>query len=79
MGRKSWFKLFRPIGRVRQLVYDNFISFGSSCQGRRPRETGGTVPSKFEVGDGPSIRPPDILRSSVVGCAQKYEQSKEKV
>ena len=24
---------------------------------------------KFEVGDGPCIRPPNILRSSVVGCA----------
>src|SRR6218665_991405 len=39
----------------------------------------GTVPQKkFEVGDGPCIRPPNILRSSVVGCALKYEQSKRK-
>src|SRR6218665_390435 len=38
--------------------------------GRRPREgTGGTVPQKFEVGDGPCIGSPNILRSSVVGCA----------
>jgi len=27
----------------------------------------GTVPQKFEVGDGPFIRPPNILRSSVCG------------
>jgi len=49
-------------------------------QGRRPRgELGETVPPKFEVGDGPIIRPSNILRSSVVGCARKYEQSKKKV
>src|SRR6218665_2899472 len=49
-------------------------------QGRRPRETGGTVPpKKFDVGDGPCIRPPNILRRSVVGCARKYEQSKKGV
>ena len=48
-----------------------------SGQGRRPRGTGGRPP-KFEMGDGPCIRPPNILRSSVVGCAQKYEQSKKK-
>ena len=47
-------------------------------QGRRPRGTVGTVPPKFEVGDGPCIRPPNILRSSVVGCARKYEQSLKK-
>src|SRR6218665_116306 len=46
---------------------------------------GGRSPSKFEVGDGPCIRPggrpmhpsPNILRSSVVGCARRYEQSKK--
>jgi len=37
-------------------------------QGRRPRGTG--APKKFEVGDGPCIRPPNILRSSVVRCAK---------
>ena len=37
----------------------------------------GDGPLKFEVGDGPCIRPPNILRSSVVGCARKYEQSKK--
>jgi len=36
-------------------------------QGRR------LVHPKFEVGDGPCI-----LRSGVVGCARKYEQSKKK-
>src|SRR6218665_47525 len=29
--------------------------------------------------DGPCIRPPNILRSSVVGCARKYEHSFKKV
>ena len=38
----------------------------------------GEGPAKFEVGDGPCIRPPNILRSSVVGCGRKYEQSKER-
>src|SRR6218665_2688560 len=52
----------------------------SYFQGRRPWGMG-DVPPKFEVhmGDGPCIRPPNILRSSVVGCAQKYEQSKKGV
>src|SRR6218665_702415 len=43
--------------------------------------TGGTAP-KFEVGDGPCSRPPNILRSSVcqfVRCARKREQSKKGV
>ena len=46
-------------------------------QGRKHRGTGGTVPPKFEVGDGPCIRPPNILRSSVVGCARKHKKSKQ--
>ena len=46
-------------------------------QGRRPRGDWGDGPPKFE-GDGPCIRPPNILRSSVVRCARKYEQSKER-
>src|SRR6218665_546431 len=39
----------------------------------------GTVPPKFEVGDGPCIRPSNILRSSVVGCVRTYEKSKKGV
>jgi len=42
--------------------------------------TGGTAP-KFEVGDGPCIRPPNIWRSSdcsVIGNVGKYEQQKTK-
>ena len=46
------------------------------CQGRRPRGTGGRSP-KLWSGDGPCIRPPNILRSSLVGWALKYEQSKK--
>src|SRR6218665_2638408 len=40
---------------------------------------GGRFPKKLEVGDGPCIRSPNILRSSVVGCTRKYEQSKKGV
>ena len=36
----------------------------------------GPPKKKCEVGDGPCIHPPNILRSGVVGCARKYEQSK---
>jgi len=41
------------------------------------RGTGGTVPQKFEVGTAHALVRPNILRSSVVGCAWKYEQSKK--
>ena len=37
----------------------------------------GDGPPKFEVGDGPCIGPPNIFRSSVVGWARKFEQSKK--
>jgi len=37
--------------------------------------TGGMVPKNWRWGDGPCIRPPNNLRSSVVGCSRKYEQS----
>src|SRR6218665_169757 len=48
-------------------------------QGRRPRGAlSGRFPQQLQVGDGPCIRPPNILRSSVVGCARKYEQSKKR-
>ena len=35
--------------------------------------TEGTVPLNFEVGDGPCNRPPNIWRSSVMECAEKYK------
>ena len=48
-------------------------------QRRRPRGgLGGRSPKKFQVGDGPCIRPPNVFRSSVVGCARKYEQGKKR-
>ena len=40
--------------------------------------TGETAPT-FDVGDGPCIRPPNILRNSVVRCVRKYELSKKGV
>ena len=39
-------------------------------------KTGGRPP-KFEVGDGPCIRPPNILRNSVFGCSRKYTTRKK--
>src|SRR6218665_1857842 len=43
-----------------------------SRQGRRPRGWG-NGPPKFEVGDGPCIGRSNILRSSVIEFARKYE------
>ena len=49
-------------------------------QGRKPREDWGDGPPKFEVGGRPThSSPPNILRSSVVGCARKYEKSNKNV
>ena len=31
------------------------------------------------MGDGPCINPPNILRSTVIGCEAKYELTKKKV
>jgi len=42
-------------------------------------DLGGTVPLKCEVGDGPCIRPPNILRSTVIGCEGNYELTKKSV
>jgi len=39
---------------------------------------GGRSSPKFEVGERPTHPFPNILRSSVVGCARKYEQSKKR-
>ena len=51
----------------------------SVTQGRRPVGTGGDGPPKFEVGGTAHALhgPPNILRSSVVGCVRKDEQSKK--
>src|SRR6218665_1939842 len=47
-------------------------------QGEKPRGDWGMVPQKFEVGGRPMHSSPNILRSSVVGCARKYEKSKKR-
>jgi len=49
-----------------------------NSHGRRPRGDWGTVPQNLRWGDGPCIRPPNILRSSVVGCAREHEQSRKR-
>src|SRR6218665_944284 len=41
-------------------------------------ETGGRSSQNLRWGNGPYICPPNILRSSGVGCAQKCEQSFKK-
>ena len=46
-------------------------------QGRRPRGTGGTVPPKFEVGDGPCIGPP-IFREVVLSDARESKNRVKK-
>ena len=46
----------------------------------RGRDLGGAAPPKFEVGETAHASvPTNILRSSVVGRARKYEQSKKGV
>ena len=40
--------------------------------------TGGTVLPKVEVGGRPMHPPPNILRSSVIGCVAKYELAKKR-
>jgi len=41
-------------------------------------ETGGRCPpQKNWGGDGPCIRPPNISRSSVIGCMAKYELARK--
>ena len=42
------------------------LSMGGDLRGER-----GNGPPKFEVGDSPCIRPPNISRSSVIGCVAK--------
>src|SRR6218665_1344382 len=40
--------------------------------------TGGRSPKNFRWGKTHASVPPNILRSSVVGCGRKYEQSKKR-
>src|SRR6218665_1979379 len=47
-------------------------------QRRKPRGLGGRSPQSLRWGDSPCIRPPNILRSIVVGCARKYAKSKKR-
>jgi len=44
---------------------------GTITMGGDLGRTGGTVPQKFEVGDGSCICPPNISRSSVIGWVRK--------
>jgi len=63
-------------------IYGEFINFaqiGGIRKGRRVWGTGGTVLLKTWGGDGPCIRPPNILTSTVIGCEVKYELTKKRV
>src|SRR6218665_3909425 len=42
-------------------------------------DLGGRSPPKFEMGAGLCIRPPNISRSSVIGCVSKLKLSKKGV
>jgi len=53
---------------------DRSVSFQGGDLGR----TGGTFPPELEVGGRPMHTSPNIFRSSVVGCAGKYEQGLKK-
>jgi len=54
------------------------ILLNPSSHGRRPSaDWGDGPPKKLRWGDGSCIRPPNILRSSFVGCARKHEQSEK--
>ena len=44
----------------------------------RGRTLTGGGPQKFEVGDGPCIRPPTILRTTIIGCEAKYKLPKRR-
>ena len=59
----------------------NFIVQTAVClpAGGKPRVDWGTVPPKFEIGTAHAFVPPNILRSSVVRCARKYERVKKGV
>src|SRR6218665_35125 len=56
------------------------------CSNVPPSHMGGDLggtrgdgpPQKCEVGERPMHPSPNILRSSVVGCARKYEQSQKR-
>src|SRR6218665_199549 len=55
-----------------------FLRTPCSASGR-PRGTGGTGPPNLRWGTAHASVSPNILRSNVVGCARKYEQSKKDV
>src|SRR6218665_3853812 len=78
----SYINLHHRLLNLNAILYNHIlITFTLIIRGGDlGRLHGGTVPpKKFDVGDGPCIRPPNILRRSVVGCARKYEQSKKGV
>src|SRR6218665_2052981 len=54
-----------------------YICLCSQVMGGDLGRTGGTVAQNLRWGDGPRIRPPNILRSTVIGCEAKYELIKK--
>jgi len=63
---------------MNQLVIDIVGRLIGECMGGDLGGLGGMVPPKNKLrwGDGQCIRPPNIFRSSVIGCVWKYELSK---
>src|SRR6218665_3117001 len=65
-------------GRLYMILHFTFIFLVIclSVMGGDLGGLGGRPPKKFEVGDGPCIRPLQFLRSTVMGCEAKYELTK---
>src|SRR6218665_793468 len=70
--------LCRPMKRGRKFsVPDMGYATAIIPRGGDLGRTGGMAPQKnLRWGDGPCIRPPNILRSSVVGCAKVRTEKK---
>ena len=62
--------MHRPLNHA-LIATSGFARMGGDLWGTRGRS-----PKKFEVGDGPCIRSPNILRS--MGCEAKYKLTKKR-
>src|SRR6218665_1444082 len=71
--------LYVADNRLIPVHHSNSSVFVIVMQSNRGGDLGGRSPQKFEVGGRPMHPSPNILRSSLVGCARKYEQSKKGV
>ena len=76
--RLSWLHFIPLFYRIWEHInWHIFLENIYKFHGRRLRGDCGDGTPKFEVGDGPCIRPPNISRSRVIGCVAKYELTKK--